>query len=70
VDAEEAEGGVEFIDVSEGVDAGVFFGDAVAEEEIGFSLVTTAGGDRHGGRIRWVSEGGTKKRRAFGLRRF
>lgn len=70
VDAEEAEGGVEFIDVSEGVDAGVFFGDAVAEEEIGFSLVTAAGGDRHGGRIRWEGEGGTKKRRAFGLRRF
>ena len=70
VDSEEAEGGVEFIDVSEGVDAGVFFGDAVAEEEIGFSLVTAAGGDRHSGRIRWVREGGTKKRRAFGLRRF
>lgn len=46
----ETEGGVEFVDIPEGMDSGVFFGDPVAKEEIGFSLVTAACSDRHSDR--------------------
>jgi hypothetical protein len=47
-DAEGTEGGVEFIHRAEGMDAGMGFRKAAAEEEIRLPFVPTAGGDGHG----------------------
>lgn len=55
VDTQQTESRIEFIDVSQGMDARVFFSDAMAKQEIRFSLVTAAGSDRHG--WRYVEEG-------------
>ena len=48
-DASEAEGGVEFIGVADGVEPGMVLGDPAAEEEIGLAGVAAAGrdGERH-----------------------
>ena len=55
VDTQQTKSRVEFIDVSQSLDPGVFFGDAMTEQEISFPLVTAAGSDRHG--VRYVREG-------------
>lgn len=48
VESCETEGGVEFVRVADGLHARVVFGDAAAEQEVGFSAVSASGGDGSG----------------------
>jgi hypothetical protein len=66
VEPSETEGGVEFVRVADGLHARVVFGDAAAEQKVGFSAVSASGGDGSGHgwrqreRIQPVNGGGAK----------
>ncbi len=63
-DASEAEGGVEFIGVADGVEPGVVLGDPAAEEEIGLAGVAAAGrdGERHEAQLTFEEAAGLLRR--------
>lgn len=74
VEAGEPEGGVEFVRIADRLHARVVFGDAAAEEEIGFSAVSASGrdGSRHGWRkgegVQCAGVAGPRETTAGGVR--